>query len=130
MIPGTTRVETLHITSTSSDSLRLLLTTAEGAAQACVELSPAEAAALPHVASVCGHAAHCPGRVDLLTNLLVRTLEALDRQRPVIVVRPGDQPAFWLHVAGTTQPVELELTRLDALALLISEHTEVAIETP
>ena len=60
---GPTRVETLHIASTGSDHLRLLLTTAEGAAQACVELSP-------------------------------------------------------------------ELTRLDALALLISEHAEVAIETP
>lgn len=107
-----------------------MLTTAEGAAQASVELSPAEAAALPHVASVCGHASNCPGKVDLLINLLVRMLAALDRQRPVVVVRPGDQPAFWLHVAGAAPPVELELTRLDALALLISEQTEVAIETP
>lgn len=127
MIRDTVRVETLHIEMHSPDALRLLLMTREGAAQAHVELSAAESAALPHVAAICGHAPSCPGRVEVLTNLLVRVLTSLGRQRPAVIVRPGDRPVFWLHVPGAT-PLELELSRIDALVLLVSERTDVAVE--
>ena len=130
MHPSTAPAEPLAIDVAHDATLTMTLSTASGAAYARATLSPAERAALPHCAALWGHGRQCPGRLDVLRGALDRCLDALDAAPPVIIVRPGDRPAFWLQVAsacGTRREVEIGL--LDAVALLLGDDPRVAIET-
>jgi hypothetical protein len=47
---------------------------------------------------------------------------------PVVVVRPGDTPAFWLRLQRDAETGELGLGILDAIALLLGDRIAVAVE--
>lgn len=128
MQPPTAPAELLAIDVAGDATLRVSLSTASGAAYARVTLSPAECAVLPHFNALWGHGRGCPGRIDVLRGVFDRCLDALGAQPPVVIVRPGDEAGFWLHVVGAAGPREIELGVLDAVALLLGDRARVAVE--
>jgi hypothetical protein len=48
--------------------------------------------------------------------------------RPVVVVRPGEHPAFRLRLHDHTTPRQLEIGVLDAVALLPGSRVAIAVE--
>lgn len=129
MYPAIAPAEVLAIDVAHDATLTLSLSTAWGAAAARARLSTAERHALPHCAALWGHGRGCPGRLDVLRGALDRCLRALGAQPAVIIVRPGDQPAFWLQVTDTTGASrEIELSVLDTVALLLGDQVRVAVE--
>ena len=64
--------------------------------------------------------------IDVQDEATVRVHSAL---RPVVVVRPGEQPAFWLRLHDHTTPRGPEIGVLDAVALLLGRRTAIAVET-
>lgn len=57
-----------------------------------------------------------------------RAITALGYGPPVVVVRPGEHPAFWLRLHDQTTPRELEIGVLDAVALLLGRRVAIAVE--
>lgn len=124
----TVPAELLAIDVAEDRTLTVSVSTSTGTAYARTELSLAECAALPHFTALFGHDARCPGRADVLRGALERIAGALGAPRPVVVIRLGDAPAFWLRLVGTPDGREVELGVLDTVALLLGDRVGLAIE--
>lgn len=63
--------------------------------------------------------------LDILRGALERAVSVLGSQQPVVVIRPGDEPAFWLRVTTGTDAREVELGVLDTAALMLGDRVGV-----
>lgn len=116
------RVVALHV---HRDIVHVALETAHGQTTVAVPVTTGTAHALGHLhaarACRCGPSTTDPSQVDLL----LRILDGVDATRAVIVVRGGDQPAFWLSIAASGPRRELDLNIVDAVSLLSSGRLPV-----
>lgn len=95
-----------------------------------VPVEPRTLNALQHVAALHGHDRGCPLQTSSQVGVLARSLHAAQAVPLCVIVRPGDDPAFWLRLAGDRGPTDVRLGVLDAVALLLSEQFPVALEVP
>jgi hypothetical protein len=104
------------------------LSTASGTAYARTGLTPAERATIPHLNAMWGPVDQVACHADVVRGMLRRAISALGYGPPVVVVRPGDTPAFWLRLHQDAQTRELGLGILDAVPLLLGDCIGVAVE--
>lgn len=109
------RVAALHV---HRDAVHVALETADGHTTVTIPVTAGMAHALGHLRAArtcrCGPATVDPARFGLLA----RILDVLDATRPVVVIRGGDRPAFWLRVEASGARHELDLDVIDAVTLL------------
>lgn len=118
------RVVALHV---HRHVVELLLETQNHQVAVSVPVDQATAHALRHLHALrsCPHAPS--PRPAPQVSLLLRAIASLDGASPTIVVRGGDEPAFWLRVGRGRSHRELDLDVVDAVNLLGSGRLRVEL---
>jgi len=124
----TAPADVLGIDIADGVTLTIALTTGAGTAYARTDLTLAERAAIPHVNAIWGHDGGVVWHDDVVRGMLRRAITALGYGPPVVVIRPGDAPAFWLQIERDGRTRDLGLGVLDAVAQLIGDRLDVVVE--
>lgn len=109
------------------DALMLLLEADGRDVPVRIPLREGTAWVLEHLAALHGHSPGCGGSPDVHVGLLLRSLRAAGAWPLLLLVRPLPGPAFWLRLMADEGPVDVDVSALDAAALIMSRRLPLAL---
>ena len=113
-----------------ASGMRMLLSCDDQRLELDVNLTPAGAHALAHLAALYAHERDCPAAAPgVLVDVLVQCIAGSRSLPAYILVRiGGHSPGFWLRMSDDSGPRDICLDPLDAFCLFASRRFPIHLE--